>query len=276
MRATSAAAASSSFSKENSYLDLPVRKFQQDGVFDYYGKIIQEVEVNIFVDGDYVHTLTCSPWNIEELAVGYLFFKEVIRSTADIQSVQLDAEQGLLEVSLAQRPMSLGFENVIPLSFVSSNVQQKRPHYRDAHGLSLVTSTLTLSADEVNALAEKLESDSLLFRKTGGTHSALLVKENSVVAWLEDIGRHSAVDKLAGWCLLNQVATDQSVLVFSGRVPYEIIVKTIRLGCPVIISPGAPTNLSIELAQRHGVTLIGFAKKGQFNVYSHPERVQGS
>lgn len=63
------------------------------------------------------------------------------------------------------------------------------------------------------------------------------------------------------------------MLLFSGRVPREIIVKVIRLGCPVIASPGAPTNLSIDLAQRWGVTLVGFAKHGTFNVYTHPERI---
>ena len=73
--------------------------------------------------------------------------------------------------------------------------------------------------------------------------------------------------------LLERVDASDKMLLFSGRVPREIIVKVIRLGCPVVASPGAPTSLSMRLAQRWGVTLVGFAKRDVFNVYAHPERI---
>lgn len=143
----------------------------------------------------------------------------------------------------------------------------------DAEGFLPVESDLTLQAAQVVERMALLEDRSLLFRRTGGVHSAVLVDQCGVVAWFEDIGRHSALDKLVGWCFLNGVDASDKMLLFSGRVPREIIVKVIRLGCPVVASPGAPTSLSMRLAQRWGVTLVGFAKRDVFNVYAHPERI---
>jgi len=94
-----------------------------------------------------------------------------------------------------------------------------------------------------------------------------------VVAWFDDIGRHIVLDKLVGWCVLNDYDASDCVLLFSGRVPQEIITKAIKLGCPIIVALGAPTSLSIKLAEQAGITLIGFARNGEFNIYSHPTRI---
>lgn len=271
------------YSRLDSCISLPLHSYLEGSIRECNGQIIQEIEVNVLVNGRYVHTLTCSPWDVEELVVGYLFFKGLIRDRRDIDSVRFDTAEGMAEVSLSEEALgeallkkrssgsSLG--DAHPSGTLDGATARKLPHYRDATGLQAIRSSLSVRAERVNSLAVMLEKDSLLFKRTGGVHSAILIKNNGVAAWFEDIGRHSAVDKLAGWCLLNDMDTQNSVLLFSGRVPYEIITKTIRLGSPIIISPGVPTNLSIDLAERYGVTLIGFAKDGLFNVYAHAERV---
>jgi FdhD protein len=259
--------------KQDCWISLPITKYQSGTLRECAAQVVQEVEINVSVNGRYVHTLTCSPWDIEELAVGYLFFKNTIKSRLDIESVQINKAAGVAEVLLATKPEQPGNQKTQACETAEGKTSHKKPHFRDAAGLPFVESTLQVQAGQINSLAVHLEKNSLLFKKTGGVHSALLVKDNEVAAWFEDIGRHSAVDKLAGWCVLNDVDTANSILLFSGRVPYEIITKAIHLRCPIVISPGAPTNLSIELAALHGVTLIGFAKNGEFNVYTHPQRV---
>ena len=135
-------------------------------------------------------------------------------------------------------------------------------------------SDMQVAAATVNAAIALLERQSLLFRKTGGVHSAALADmRGRVLAWREDIGRHSALDKLVGWCVCSGERAAECMVLFSGRVPLEIVARVAALGCPLVVSPGAPTNLSIELAERSGLTLVGFAKHGRFNVYSHPERI---
>ena len=118
-------------------------------------------------------------------------------------------------------------------------------------------------------LQEKAE----LFRITGGIHSAALCTPEGVVYFCEDIGRHNAVDKIIGLCLKNSVTIEDKILVTSGRISSEILVKTAKLGIPILISRAAPTTLSIELADKLGITLIGFVRGRRFNVYCHTDRV---
>lgn len=118
----------------------------------------------------------------------------------------------------------------------------------------------------------ELETSSTLFHRTGGVHNAQLAHDGKVIASFSDLGRHNAVDKIAGWCFLNNTDTSDKVLVFSGRMPSEIISKVVTLGCPIIISRGAPTDLSLELAAQHGITVIGFTRADRFNVYTHEAR----
>ena len=93
------------------------------------------------------------------------------------------------------------------------------------------------------------------------------------LSYKEDISRHVAVDKVVGDCLLRKIPMKDGILVFSGRVPVEILQKVGAMGCSVLIAKSAPTNYSCRLAQQLGITLIGFARDETFNIYSHPERI---
>ena len=208
--------------------------------------VIQEYALDIFLNGALYRSLTCSPWDIEALTAGVLFLDGVISCGADIESMAFDIAAGRIDVSVG-----------------------------DAHGVRRIGSgDLSLTPEQVIECIGALESGSLLFHKTGGVHSAVLMDSHGVIeAWFEDIGRHSAVDKLVGWGILNDIDPLDKVLVFSGRVPHEIISKVVAVGWPLVISPGAPTTLSIATAQEGGTTLVGFAKPHRFNVYSHAERI---
>jgi len=235
-------------SKGDGCIELPVSRFSSEGIVEFKDKIVQEQQMSVFLDGRPIYTFTCLPGDIRELVVGYLYLQGILSKKEQLDSLKVDEQTGVIEVGL-------------------------KPFSQDEALLPINESKLEVSVSEVNALATLLESNSELFQNTGGVHSALLIKDTSVVACFEDTSRHSAVDKLAGWCVLNDYETQDCVFLFSGRVPLEIITKAIILGCPVIISPSAPTDLSINLAKQHGVTLIGFAKRGQFNVYTHPQRI---
>ena len=232
------------------FVRQPIKRYQNHELRDIVDDIIEEVEISVQANGRYVGTLTCSPWDLEEMVIGYLSLKGIVRDWRDFVSIDIDVAGGCAEVLLKVDPENL-----------------------DALDLPMLESGLSLSPQKVIELAALLEQGSSLFRMTGGVHSAALVQGDEVLARFEDISRHSAMDKLAGWCLLNGVDGHEKVLLFSGRVPFEIITATIRLACPIIIARGAPTKLSVDLAEKHGVTVIGFAKQQQFNVYTHAERV---
>ena len=114
-----------------------------------------------------------------------------------------------------------------------------------------------------------------MFERTGGLHAAALVTgEGSLLEVREDVGRHNAVDKLIGRRFLDgKTPVADHPMVVSGRASFEILQKALVAGVPMIVAVGAPSSLAVEMAERFGMTLIGFASRERFNVYTRPERV---
>ncbi|TET64548.1 formate dehydrogenase accessory sulfurtransferase FdhD, partial [Candidatus Aerophobetes bacterium] len=134
-------------------------------------------------------------------------------------------------------------------------------------------SRFTISPDEITELMRKLQNRSRLYRSTGGAHTAALSDREDILILAEDIGRHNAVDKVLGQCILDSIALDDKIILTSGRVSSEIVLKIVRARIPVVISRSAPTMLGAKLASHLGVTLIGFARGRRMNIYTHEKRV---
>lgn len=136
------------------------------------------------------------------------------------------------------------------------------------------TDPLRVSAGVVHALPEALREHQRVFDRTGGLHAAgLFDRDGRALVVREDVGRHNAVDKVVGHRLLARQAPGADVLAVSGRLGYEITQKAVSAAVPVVVAVGAPSSLSVELAERAGTTLVGFTGSRRFVVYTHPERV---
>ncbi|MCX8205309.1 MAG: formate dehydrogenase accessory sulfurtransferase FdhD, partial [Candidatus Nezhaarchaeota archaeon] len=122
---------------------------------------------------------------------------------------------------------------------------------------------------------EALSSRAATFRATGGTHVAAVAnREGELVTFAEDVGRHNAIDKAIGEGAIKRVDFSRSMLAFSGRLSYEVVAKVASVGVPVLASVAAPTDRGLRLAEALGLTLIGFARGGRFNVYTSPSRIE--
>ena len=209
--------------------------------------VITESSITIHVDGKEVASLACSPWRYDELAVGYLYSEGVIDGLDDVKSIEIDGDTVRVELTGASEARN--------------------------NQTSLESEPLVLEPSAVTRLSGALETMSSLFERTGGVHIAALSDGSQIIANCEDIGRNNALTRLIGRCLFDGVSTKGKIVVFSGRVPEEVINRVIRAQFCMIISCSAPTSLSIKLAEENGVTLIGFARSNRFNVYACPERV---
>ena len=139
-----------------------------------------------------------------------------------------------------------------------------------------VSSELTVSAELIAALPDRLRAAQPAFEATGGIHATGLFDEHGELLCLrEDVGRHNALDKVVGWAFrTGLLPLGRSVLCVSGRLSFELVQKAAVAGCPVLVAVGAPSSLAVELAKDRGVTLCGFVRGGRLNVYSEPWRVE--
>lgn len=204
--------------------------------------IAEEVLISVRLDDRIYGSLVCSPWNLEELVTGYLFTEGVIRCREDISTIRITEDTACITLQAGR-----------------SVVEQRR------------CPPCSLTPSAVLRLIGALEDGSTLFHHTGGVHSAALSDGTRILIRCEDVGRHNALDRLVGRCLMDGIPLSGQAVVFSGRVPDEIIRKVIHAGCSAIISVSAPTSLAVETAKQAGILLIAFARGNRFNVYAHPE-----
>lgn len=145
----------------------------------------------------------------------------------------------------------------------------------EAAGCDVLPEGLTIGAEVIPSLPDRLLEGQAVFERTGGLHAAgLFDAEGDRYAVMEDVGRHNAVDKVIGHELLaRRLPAHDRILVVSGRASFELVQKAVVAGIPMLVAVGAPSSLAVDLARRFRQTLVGFTRNGGFNVYTEPERV---
>ena len=142
--------------------------------------------------------------------------------------------------------------------------------------LDPVGTSLRVPASLLIRMSEKMRSLQSLFAQTGGSHAAgIFTAKGDLLAFAEDIGRHNALDKAIGKCLLMGRDMRGSGAILSGRVSFELVMKCVRAGIELIAAVSAPTSLAVEIARRCQVTLVGFVRGSRVTAVAHPERIVG-
>jgi FdhD protein len=247
-------------------------RFDEEGSREMDDPVIRESPLTIYLNGQEFVTLLYTPEMADMLAVGFLRSEGLIRDYTDVTSLRYEEERGFIFAEITGGALG---EKLYGKRTITSGCGKGTVFYNvlDALKSQPVLSETTVLASQVLEVVRQLQKESFLFQVTGGIHSAALCEKDQIVFTCEDIGRHNAVDKIIGLCLKHKVSLEDKLLVTSGRISSEILVKTAKLGIPILISRAAPTTLSIELAENLGITLVGFARGRRFNVYSHAHRI---
>ena len=234
--------------------------------------IVLENPVTIFLNDIELVTLMCSPTHLDELAAGFLFTEGVISGKKDIKSVVADEAEGVVWIVTNGRRKSV--RNLLSRRLITTGCGRGLSFHDSSEGKKLrVHSRLKMAPGQLTVLMKELQAGSTLYKLTGGVHSAAICDETHVLALREDIGRHSAVDKVLGHCVLNGLSTEDAILVSSGRISSEMVIKAARANIPMIVSKSAPTHLGVALAKEFGITLAGFVRGSRMNIYSNRSRV---
>jgi len=229
-----------------------------------------------------------TPGSDEALAAGFLLSEGIIKSSNDIDSFEQCGPVAEGETISNQLRVNLVEGFAVDMSRLqrhfyttsSCGVCGKASlEAVDAQNVRVITGDgLKLDPRTILAMPSQLQTQQSIFGKTGGIHAAgLFTPEGQIISLNEDVGRHNAVDKLIGRCLIdgNVEQLKERVMNVSGRASFELVQKAVVAGIPAMVAVGAPSSLAIDLADRFGLTLIGFNSGQKFNVYTHTRRVTG-
>jgi len=235
--------------------------------------VAREIPLTIIFNNQELVTLLCSPTDKKYLAIGFLFSEGLIKSKEEIRKITVDDRGCVVRVESegdTEHDGKLFFSRLI-----TSGGGRGITLYGedDVRRQVKIESQLVLSTTRIFALTKEFQRCSRLHKTTGGTHSAALCDTKSILVFSEDIGRHNAVDKIFGECLLRDIPTGDRIVITAGRVPSEILLKVARRKIPILISKAAPTNVGVKLANDLGITLIGFVRGERMNIYSGAWRI---
>ncbi|MCL2855222.1 MAG: formate dehydrogenase accessory sulfurtransferase FdhD [Defluviitaleaceae bacterium] len=250
--------------------NLTIIRYDAEGKRPMEDPVIRELRANLVINGELYLSMMCLPQNFEELAVGFMFSEGLIKSYADIKNIDATCT-GNIFVFTHQPVVYNKTENRVLVSGCANGSVNLA--FLNEANLQPLASNLVYGYDEIVDMMSKFSKQSPIFTETGAVHSAALLFKNGKGHFFEDIGRHNAVDKVVGAALMQQLPIKEGVLLVSGRVSSEIALKTSRLGIPVMVSQSAPTSMSVAIAEKVGMTLVGFARGRRFNVYSGDSRI---
>ena len=240
--------------------------------------VVDEAPVTIAVEGGGSYTVLCTPADQRELAVGFLFTEGVIETVDEIVSIDVSPEaDGVVRVKLTG-PVPRIWEAGRHRMVVSSCGACGSENLREAiDALPRVGDVLRLQGDRLPAVFGALSRRQALFKACGGTHAAAVFDaDGAILASAEDSGRHNALDKTLGKCLLAGVPLPGCGVALTSRLSLEMVSKCARAGIELIAAVSAPTSMALEVARRCNITLCAFVRETRATVFTHPRRVTGA
>ncbi|MFC7391470.1 formate dehydrogenase accessory sulfurtransferase FdhD [Scopulibacillus cellulosilyticus] len=237
--------------------------------------VVTEFPVTVKINGEEFVTMICTPEHIEDMVIGYLASEGVIKKYEDIKKIWIQEKEGYVHVETVKlNPYYQTFQNKRYITSCCGAGRQGFVFINDALTAKKMNDiNIRIAPDDCFRLMDELQSSARTFKETGGVHNSALCDVNGIILRRMDIGRHNALDKIYGYCLKNNIPIKGKVIVFSGRISSEILLKVAKIGCEIVLSKSAPTELALNLAEGLGITTVGFIRGDSFNIYTRPERI---
>jgi len=226
-------------------------------------KIVCDEEIELIINETVSRRFSISPNSLKEFAVGYMLGEGLAVSKDNI--TKLDVQERTINVEIDLADFDIRKELVVGSDCFGG-------WRRKIEMVDKVESDYQITKDNIFDAFNRLREEAKVWQETGGTHVAGLVNDENFIA-IEDISRHVAVDKVIGAAALNEYDLSHSFVVYSGRMPADMMIKIARMKIPIIASNAAPTSSGLSVADQSGVTMIGFVRDGRFNIYTHPQRI---
>ncbi|MFO7918204.1 MAG: formate dehydrogenase accessory sulfurtransferase FdhD [Anaerolineae bacterium] len=262
--------------------------FDRDGGEEKKIEIVREEPLSLHINGRQAALLMRMPGRERELVAGFCVSEGLVKSFSDVLTIQhcgrtsIAAEEG----SEGEAVISRNRAHVVVRSGglqEEARLEVVRLIRAGCGAVDVDRSELPLpTVDEgpeidyqiLFGLSRDMRDAQRVHKRVGGVHAAALYDiEGQRVVLCEDVGRHNAVDKVIGYCLLRDVSLSDKLLLCSGRLSYEMVTKAIRMGIPALASMSSPTSLAVQIADQFNLTMVGYLGGQRMTVYTHSERL---
>lgn len=252
--------------------DVEILKVGPDSIVTERDVVVAEQALHLTINGEPLATLMCLPEAIKELVTGFLISEGLVRTPEEILSFRLSQEgdQALVQLSeKADLPLRLYGNRTVNIGCGSPSLF---PRTLDSIRTGTVPSSAPVPCHVLVRAMRDFQGLSSLHGKTGGVHSAAILRGGEIYCFREDVGRHNAVDKVAGRVALDGVNPLECALLSSGRISSDLATKAAVHGIPVVASRSAPTARALEICRLLGIGLAGFVRGTGMNIYSGEQR----
>jgi FdhD protein len=232
------------------------------------GGVIEEMILSLYVNGQEIATLMCSPVDQEALALGFLFNEGVIQSINEVRVLRSNPARTSVDVFL-KFPLFDTPRRMVLTSGCGGGITFEHL----AQDYPALESSLVVTPQVILDRMHDLNHSAALYQQVRGVHTSILAAPDRLLVTAEDIGRHNTIDKLAGKALQAKIPMRDTLLVTSGRVSSEMLNKARRMQIPIVASRTAPTSISVKLAQAWNICVVGYVRQNGMRVYTHPQRL---
>jgi FdhD protein len=226
------------------------------------GEVVREQPLAIHVNGTRFITLLCSPFQLEALVLGYLWMEMVIGHPDEVASLEVSEVDGRAEVWL-HRPVELPTERILTSGCGGGITFRVDPRW-----FTPLCGGPRVTPGQLTDRIKDLFGAATHYQTSRGIHGAALSDGDRLLVVAEDVGRHNAVDKVKGEALRRDIRTAGRILLSTGRVSSEMLLKAVRMGVPVVASRTSPTEMAVSLAEQLGVTVVGYVRPDSMNLYA--------
>ncbi|HEX2654623.1 MAG TPA: formate dehydrogenase accessory sulfurtransferase FdhD [Xanthobacteraceae bacterium] len=240
-------------------------------------EVAEECPVALVYDGTTAAVVMATPSNLSDLAIGFSLTEGIVRSAAEIQNLEIIPSHAGIEARMwLTADVGRNFQSrhrrlIGPTGCGLCGIESLGEANRQLPNL---TRAISLAPSQIGQAVEALANAQTLNRTTRATHAAgFYLPENGLVLAREDVGRHNALDKLAGALAAERISGGTGAVVLTSRVSVEMVQKTAMVGSCILVAISAPTALAVRTAETCGITLIGIARGSAFEIFSHPDAI---
>ena len=236
-------------------------------------KVINEKSLTIFLNNQEIVTLMSIGDHPKYLAIGYLLNQNMLKKSDKIKKVEIDNE---LSVVIVRTKRKTNYENKLKKKITTSGCAIGTVFgdiYDEIKKIKLKTKK-KIKHRWIYEISKKITLTPSLYLEAGAIHGCAVILNNKPLIYMEDVGRHNAIDKIAGYMFLKKISSSNKIFYTTGRLTSEMVIKTIKMRIPILISRSGFTAWGVELARESNLTLIGRAKGKKYLVLSGEKRVE--